>query len=102
MTYAFPVKTYMKAEIERRRLYLDYSCFLKADEKLAEMQVTIQPYTVDAPVTVSTGYVDATNKKIVMFVGGGAANTSYVLKVVVRTDAGQVKQDNIGMQVLRS
>ncbi len=101
MTYAYPMKTYHKAVIERRRLYLDYSCWLEEPEILTNFQVTVSPYTDGAPITVSTGYTDATKKKLVIFVGGGAANTSYVLNMVVRTDAGQVKRDDIGLVVTR-
>lgn len=96
---AMPVKTYTKAVVERRRLYLDYSCWLEEAEILTDTQVTVTPFTVDTPITITTGYTDATQKKLVMFVGGGAANTGYVLSVVVRTDAGQIKRDDIGVRV---
>lgn len=93
------VKTFRKTVVERRRLYLGYQCWLKTDEKLTDFQVTVSPYTPDAPITVDTSYVDATNKKLMMFVGGGASNTSYTLSLVVGTDAGQVKRDDIGLRV---
>jgi hypothetical protein len=96
---AMPIKTYTKAVIERRRLYLDYSCWLEEAEMLTDSQVTVTPYTADFPITVTTGYTDATQKKLVMFVGGGKAHTNYVLSLVVRTDAGQVKRDDIGVRV---
>jgi hypothetical protein len=94
-----PIKTYQKTAVERRRLYLDYSCWLKDDEALTATQVTIAPYTADAPLTVTTGYTDATNKKLTMFIGAGVGNTNYTLSVVVQTDAGQVKRDDIGVRV---
>lgn len=97
---ASPVKVYQKAPVERRRLYLDYTCWLEDAEKLVETQVTISPYTESSPLTVTTGYTDATNKKLVMFAGGGVTNTNYTLSVVVRTDAGQVKRDDIGIRVV--
>lgn len=99
MSYVSPVKVYRKAAVERRRLYLDYSCWLEELEKLSAFQVTVSPYTADAPITVSTSYTDATNKKLVVFVGGGVGNTSYVLQMKVTTDAGQVKRDDIGIIV---
>ncbi len=94
-----PIKTYRKTVAERRRLYLDYSCWLEDTEKLSAFQVTVSPFTEDTPVTVTTSYTDATQKKLVMFVGGGAANTNYLLSMLVNTDAGQVKQDDIGVRV---
>src|SRR4029077_1345810 len=48
-----PIKTYNKASVERRRLYLDYSCWLEDAEKLTDTQVTITPYTSSGPLTVA-------------------------------------------------
>lgn len=93
------VRTYRKAVVERRRLYLDYSCWLPDDEALTDFQVTVSPYTVDAPLTVTTGYPDAAHKKLMMYAAGGQANTNYVVQMVVRTDAGQIKRDDIGLRV---
>ena len=94
-----PVKTYRKAAVERRRLYLDYSCWLEPDEELTDVQTTVIPYTDAGPIVVSNGYTDPTNKKLVMFVAGGVGNTHYTIQTLVRTDAGQVKRDDIGMVV---
>ena len=93
------VRTFRKTIVERKRLYLDYACWLEETETLTDFQVTVNPYTQDAPVSVTTSYPDAAHKKLMMFVGGGAGNTNYVLQMVVRTDAGQVKQDDIGLKV---
>ena len=54
-----PVKAYRKAAIERRRLYLDYSCWLEDPETLTDFQVTVIPYTEEAPIVVTNGYTDA-------------------------------------------
>jgi len=93
------IKMYRKAVVERRRLYLDYSCWLEESEELTEYQVTVSPYTSEAPLTISAGYTDATNKKIAMFVSGGKGNTEYTVQMVVGTDAGQIKRDDIGIRV---
>ena len=95
----YPIKTYRKAAIERRRLYIDYSCWLEEVEQLTDFQITINPYTVDAPVIATTAYPDAGHKRLVMFVSGGVGNTNYTLAMVVRTDAGQTKRDDIGLMV---
>jgi hypothetical protein len=95
-----PIKIFSKTVVERRRLYLDYSCWLEDAERLTGFQVTISPYTEDAALSVTAGYTDATNKKLAMFVGGGQGNTDYTLQMVVTTDAGQVKRDDIGVRVL--
>jgi hypothetical protein len=94
-----PIKSYRKAAIERRRLYLDYSCWLEEPETLTDFQVTVIPYTEAAPIVVTNGYTDDAHKKLTMFVAGGLANTNYTLQMVVRTDAGQVKRDDIGIAV---
>lgn len=99
MTTTMLVRSYHKTVVERRMLYIDYTCWLEEAEKLTDSQVTIAPYTADAPLTVTTGYTDATQKKLTMFVGGGKGNVNYVLSLVVRTDLGQIKRDDIGVSV---
>ena len=94
-----PAKLYRKTVIERRRLYLDYTCWLEESEELAAFQVTILPYTDEAPLSVSAAYVDDDHKKLSMFVGGGKANIEYTIQMVVQTDAGQIKRDDIGIRV---
>jgi hypothetical protein len=93
------MKMYRKSVVERRRLYLDYSCWLEESEKLTDFQATTIPYTEGAPLTVSAAYTDVAQKKLSMFVGGGKANTDYTIQMVVTTDAGQVKRDDLGLRV---
>jgi hypothetical protein len=93
------LKMYRKSVVERRRLYLDYSCWLEETEVLTDFQVTIYPYTEDAPLSVTAAYTDVTNKKLAMFVGAGKGNIDYTIQMVVSTDAGQVKRDDIGLRV---
>jgi hypothetical protein len=95
-----PIKTYRKTSIERRRLYLDYSCWLEATEVLSSFQVTVVPFTSDAPMAVATSYPDTVHKRLMMYVSGGKANQNYTLQMVINTDQGQVKQDNIGIMVV--
>lgn len=95
-----PLKMLVKHVIERRRLYFDYSCWLAETETLTDFQSEVVPYTVDAPLTVDTAYPDASNKKLMLFVGDGVANTNYRVSVTVRTSAGQVKRDDIGLRVV--
>lgn len=93
------IKTFRKASVERKRLYLDYTCWLEDAETLSNFQVSVSPYTADAPISVSTSYPDAAHKKLMMYAAGGQANTNYVVQMVVRTDAGQIKRDDIGLRV---
>jgi hypothetical protein len=94
-----PIKSFRKAVVERRRLYLDYDCWLAEDEKLSTLQVLVSPYTDTAPLVVDTGFTDAAQRKLMMFVSGGLANTGYILQMIVGTDAGQVKRDDLGIKV---
>lgn len=93
------LRIYRKTALERRRLYIDYSCWLEDAETLSEFQVNIAPYTEATPIVATTSYPDAGQKKLMVFVSGGAAGTQYTLSFVIRTSAGQVKQDDIGMMV---
>jgi len=93
------VKTFRKAAIERRRLYLDYSCWLEESEMLIDLQVIVSPDTPEAPIAITSGYTDVTQKKLVIFASGGLPNTDYILSMRVRTDEGQVKKDDLGLRV---
>ena len=66
------VKTFAKAEVERRRLYLNYECWLEETEALADTQITISPYDAIKPIQITTGYVDAEQKKLAV-----GASTPY-------------------------
>jgi hypothetical protein len=96
------VRTFRKTPLERRRLYLDYQCWLEGNEVLSDFQVVVDPLTVDAPVTLDLAYTDAARKKLTMYVAGGVGNVDYVLKLLVRTDLGQIKRDDIGLRLLPS
>lgn len=93
------IKTYRKAAVERRRLRLDYARWLEDLETLTDFQVTVLPYSTLAPVIVNVGYPDIAHKQLVMFAAGGVANVTYTLQLVVRTNDGQVKRDDIGLMV---
>jgi hypothetical protein len=94
-----PIKIFSKTAVERIRLYISYECWLEDVEKLTGFQVTVNPATAEAPLKINAGYTDVTNKKLVMFVSGGVGNTDYTLQVVVNTDSGQIKRDDLGMRV---
>lgn len=93
------VRTFRKAAVEKRRLYIDYDCWLPVGEALNSFQALITPLTSAAPLTISLAYVDAANRKLAMFAAGGVGNTSYIVQIVVSTDANQVKRDDIGIWV---
>jgi hypothetical protein len=94
-----PVKTFRKATVERRRLYIDYDCWLAPTELLTEFQATIIPYTEDAPLILNNSFPDAQQRRLMMYAAGGKANTSYTVQLVVRTNEGQTKRDDIGLRV---
>jgi hypothetical protein len=95
-------KAYSKSALERRRFYVDYSCWLEETETLTEFNVVVQPFTRDYPLTTYGAYSDPTNKRIVMYIGGGKPGTTYTVSLISKTNQGQTKQDNIGMKVTAS
>lgn len=99
IAYPYPLKTFRKSAVDRRRLYMSYECWLADDEKLIDFQIIVDPYTTGAPIVVDCGYTDAMQKMLTMFVAGGEINTRYVLAATVRTDSGQIKRDLIGIAV---
>jgi hypothetical protein len=94
------VKVFWKTVQERRRIYIDYDCWLADTEQLIDFQTLISPYTDAAPLLIDTSYPDTGHRKLMSFASGGVANTSYVVQMIVRTDAGQVKRSDIGFKVL--
>jgi hypothetical protein len=94
-----PAKVYRKMASERRRLYLDYSCWLKESETLTNFQVVVSPYTTDAPLVVDTSYPDLAHKQLMVFLEGGVPGTDYVLSMLVTTNETQRKQDDLGVMV---
>jgi len=93
------VKSFRKAAMERRRLYIDYSVWLEDTEQLIDLQVIVSPITDDMPLRVTSGYTDAAQKKLVIYASGGLPNTDYIMSLQVRTDEGQIKKDDIGLRV---
>jgi hypothetical protein len=93
------IKFMRKSVPERRRIYMDYSCWLEDAEALTDFQTEVSPFTEGAPLTVDTSWPDSTHKKLMVFVSGGVANTDYTVSMLVRTDGGQVKRDDLGMKV---
>lgn len=93
------VKSYRKYAAERRRLRLDYSFWLETAETLTDFQVTVSPFSSEAPIVVNMSYPDVAHKALVMFASGGVAGVKYVLSLIVRTDEGQVKRDDIALRV---
>ena len=92
-------KQFTKMVVERRRLYVDYSRWLEDTEELTNFQATVIPYTSANPLWLDTSYPDAENKRLMVYAQGGVANTTYVIQMVVHTDEGQIKRDDISIKV---
>jgi hypothetical protein len=95
-----PIKIFRKKSADKRRMYLDYSCWMADDEVLSAFQVTVSPFTEELPLVVTTSYPDVAHKRLMMFVAGGKTNQNYTLAVLASTDQGQIRQDNLGIMVV--
>jgi hypothetical protein len=93
------VKTFRKHAVERRQLVVDYSCWLQELETLTGFQVLIEPLTEEAPLTVTIAYSNVEQTKLAMYVSGGKGNNGYIVQLMVTTDLGQLKRDDIGVRV---
>ena len=94
------IKSFIKTSIERKRLYLDYSCYLAETETLSDFQTIVRPGTPDAPLMLNLSYPDAERKRMMMYVSGGQPTTSYTIQVIVTTNQAQVKRSDLGMRVV--
>ena len=68
-----PVKVFRKTSVERRRLYIDYDCWLAPTELLVEFQATIIPYTEGAPLVLDNSFPDVEKRRLMMYAAGGKA-----------------------------
>ena len=90
---------FVKAQIERKRYTVDYSCWLDTDETLADFAIAISPTTDERPLIAEGAFVDITMTKLTTYIGGGKAGTIYSVAFIATTSLGQVKQDKLQMQV---
>jgi hypothetical protein len=94
------LKTFTKWQADKRRLTMDYSCFLAETEILTNFAMVVQPFTVDAPLAAGGGYVDPTSKMITFYVSEGRIGQVYRVSMIADTNQGQVKRDDIGVRVV--
>lgn len=92
-------KAFVKTQVERRRLHLDYSCWMAEGEQLAGMFAVIDPVTDDAPLILDQGMPNLELDQFIFYISGGRANTSYLVQLIAETDLGQIKRDDISMRV---
>jgi len=93
------VKAFDKAAIERRRLTVDYSCWLAEGETLTNFGVVVQPFTPEAPLAAFAAYANPSNTGLTLFLTNGLRGQTYRVALIVDTNQGQTKRDDIAMRV---
>lgn len=93
------IKSFIKTSIERKRLYLDYSCYLADDELLTDFQTVVRPLTSGAPLILNLSYPDAERKRLMMYVSGGMAGVTYSVRTIANTSQQQTKTVDLGYRV---
>lgn len=96
------VKAFDKSSIEKRRLVIDYSCWLADGETLVNFGVIVQPFTEEAPLGAFAAYSNidnVANTGLTLFLTGGLRGQTYRVALVVDTNQGQTKRDDIAMRV---
>lgn len=94
------MKIFTKTAIERRRFAISYDCFLLETEDLDAFQVVIGGQTPDAPLIINHAFPDVAERRMMMYISGGKANTNYLLQFLAGTSEMQVKRDDVGVRVL--
>ena len=83
---------------ERRRYRMDYTSSLGSAEQLTGATINLLPATV--PALVIDGIVlDPEGKQLTFYASGGLAGTTYGVRVLVTTNAGQTLEDDIEVNV---
>lgn len=89
----------LKYQAERKRYTIDYSAWLDVSEALSQFQLVVSPITVP-PLVADGAYVSPDFSQIITFFSQGLANTSYTVQFLARTNQGQIKRDDLQMQVV--
>lgn len=89
---------FTKDAVERKRYTVDYESWLDTGEYLVDFAIIVAPDST--PELVADGaYASPDNFMITTYVGGGTRGVVYTLMFIATTNQGQVKRDDIQIQV---
>lgn len=90
----------IKSSVEKKRYTVDYECWLDADnsEALSDFSIAISPATTP-PLVAEGAFVAADFKSITAILSQGKAGTFYTVVFLAQTSLGQLKRDDLRMQV---
>lgn len=87
-----------QTSIERKRYTISYDRWLDPDEQLSDTAFLASPTT--DPLLVAEGAVMSNNnREVTFFMEGGVPGTVYLVKVVATTSEGQIKEDDIQVEI---
>ena len=89
----------IKSSIERKRYVIDYSCWLAQDETVSDFVIAISPST-DPPLISDGAFASTDFLKLTSFLSQGKVGTFYTVAYVATTNQGQIKRDDLQVQVM--
>jgi hypothetical protein len=89
---------FTKDAIERKRYTVDYENWLDTGEYLSDFAIIVSPATEDELVA-DGAYASPDNFMITTYIGGGLRGITYNVSFIATTNQGQVKRDDIQIQV---
>ena len=83
---------------ENLKRLIDYTDWLEEDEVIVTVDVTISP-TTDTPLVVDSALIDDEGKKFAYYTSGGEDGTDYTITFALATNAAQVREDEVEIDV---
>ena len=92
------IDRYRQQPADRRYRSVDYAPWLTDGETLTNVTSSVSPVTVP-PLVVDGVTFDATATEVLYFAGGGVDGTTYEITFTITTSDGQIRQDEIEIEV---
>lgn len=86
---------FVKAPVERKRYQIDYSDWLDTGELVQSIVFTVSPSTGTQPLVVDAYLIGTPATSVAFFANLGDDGVTYTVNVVMTTDGGQTKEDQI-------
>jgi hypothetical protein len=94
------IGTFEKSSAEVKLYTVDYTRWLDTNEVIEDVAVAISPLT--SPSLQATGaFIVVGGKQVKFYLQSGVLNQVYIVRLVVSTSNGQVKESTIQVTVVR-
>jgi NADH/NAD ratio-sensing transcriptional regulator Rex len=86
---------FTKSPAERKRYQIDYSEWLDTGELVQSVVFTVSPSTGTTPLEIDAFLIGTPATDVEFFANLGDDGIGYTVNVVMTTDGGQIKEDQV-------